>query len=298
MADGFILLDKPPGYTSHQVVTMVRKILNVSRAGHTGTLDPMATGLLIVAVGKATRLIEYLMGKDKCYHAEITFGTATDTEDSQGKVLDTCREFILAPDKQQAVLDAFRGKIKQVPPAASAIKIQGQRAYDLFRRGATPRMAAREVEILRIEPSEPLTELTAANPRLNILVCCSKGTYIRSLARDMGEAVGIPAHLSNLRRVSIGSIGIDRGCNLDQLAADPGRHLQHMTMAVHDLPRLDVSEEVAAGFCQGQKLNKPGLTGTFAVYCQDVFMGIGQGDGTLLKPRKVFCNHLPNREEV
>ncbi len=297
MADGFILLDKPSGFTSHQVVAQVRKILALSRVGHAGTLDPMATGLLVVAVGKATRLIEYLLNSHKCYQAEVTFGASTDTEDAQGRVLETCGKFSLTPQQQLSVLESFQGKIQQVPPAASAIKIQGKRAYDLFRQGQKPQLAAREVEILSIKPHQPLTDLNAARPCLRFLVCCSKGTYIRSLARDMGTMVGIPAHLSNLRRVSIGSLSIDQACTLEQLATAPGQHIRDMTIAVQHLPMLQVDDQSAAGFCMGQKLNKPGLQGVYAVFRDNTFLGIGHGDGTLLKPYKVFCSDLSHREE-
>ena len=210
---GYLVIDKPLGWTSHDVVARVRRIVGERRVGHAGTLDPAATGVLPVAVGLATRTIEYLAVADKSYRATIRFGVTTDSADSEGDVIaETDPSHLTLPDIE-AALARFRGEISQVPPMHSAIKVDGRRLYELARKGETVEISPRFVTI------STLDVVDWAAPDLSIDVTCTKGTYIRSLARDIGEAVGTGAHLAALRRTRTGPFTLDEACSLEQLAA-------------------------------------------------------------------------------
>lgn len=213
--DGILLVDKPAGVTSHDVVDMVRKMTGEGRVGHAGTLDPAATGLLIILVGPSTRLSEQLLNHDKTYLARIAFGRSTDTDDSEGKTLTEAEPLAQTGDADfaRSVLAGFVGTIEQMPPQFSAIKQSGQRAYVAARKGQTVELVARTVHIYGIE-------LLAATPdSWDISASVSKGTYIRSLARDIGEAVGCPAHLAALRRTRIGDWSVSQATTVEELAS-------------------------------------------------------------------------------
>ena len=209
--DGIVLIDKPAGWTSHDVVAKARGILGQRRIGHTGTLDPMATGLLVLCLGKATRLVEYMTAHDKRYTGQVRLGRTTTTDDADGEVLEERPVPALTPAGLEAATAPFRGSITQLPPAFSALKVGGQRAYDLARRGEQPALQARPVTIHRFTATlgEPGT--------IDIDVTCSAGTYIRSLARDLGEALGCGAHLSALRRVHAGAFSVRDAVTLEEL---------------------------------------------------------------------------------
>ncbi len=203
---GVAVIDKPRGLTSHAVVAQARRLFGRKDLGHAGTLDPMATGVLLVLVGQACKLSGYLTASSKRYSAEITFGVGTDTLDADGK---TTTEATLAPGEPslaalEAALAAERLRSEQTPPAVSAIKVAGERAYALARKGAAPELAPRAVEVTELR----LLELAGSVARCELLV--SKGYYVRSLARDLGERLGFPAHLSALRRLASGSFGIEQ----------------------------------------------------------------------------------------
>ena len=209
---GFLVIDKPAGWTSHDVVARVRRLLNEKRVGHAGTLDPAATGVLPVAVGHATKSIEWLEHANKSYLAEITFGVATDSCDVDGVVIAVGDAGAITSEAIEAALPQFRGPIEQTPPIYSAIKIGGKKLYELARKGETIEIPSRTVTIHQIE----LIEWTA--PVATVFVECSKGTYIRSIARDLGETLGSPAHLSNLVRLTSGPFAIDEAWTLGDLA--------------------------------------------------------------------------------
>ena len=201
--DGLLLIDKEPGFTSHDVVAIARRQIMIKKIGHTGTLDPAATGLLVLCVGGATRLQHYLMGMDKMYAGTIRFGWATDTYDGQGKpsgepLPRNVEEIDFGPHLEQ-----FRGEFDQMPPAYSAKKVHGVRAYELARKGQVPDLEARKVLVSELE----VDRVEGENLRFHIR--CSSGTYVRSIAHDLGEAVGVPAHLSELRRTTIGDFSVD-----------------------------------------------------------------------------------------
>jgi tRNA pseudouridine55 synthase len=216
--DGFLLVDKPSGWTSHDVVARTRRLAGQRRIGHAGTLDPMATGLLVLALGSATRLIEYLPG-EKAYRGEVALGARTDTDDATGKVL----EQRAAPALSQADLASlgarFTGPLEQVPPAYSAVQVRGERSYVVARRGGRLALAARPIAVYRLE-------LAIARPGvLEIAIECSAGTYVRALARDIGEALGCGAHLLSLRRTRSGRFGLEDAWTLDDLQVLAGAGL-------------------------------------------------------------------------
>ncbi|MHB9145920.1 MAG: tRNA pseudouridine(55) synthase TruB [Symbiobacteriia bacterium] len=260
-ARGVLLLDKPPGPTSHDVVAIVRRLTGQRRAGHTGTLDPAAAGVLVVCLGAATRAVEYLLAQDKEYRAEVTFGLATDTLDGMGQPVAEAPADGLTAGDVEAVLARFRGNIQQVPPVVSAIKVGGQRLYDLARQGREVQPEPRRVTISHLE----LVDFQPGmRPRAIIDVACSKGTYIRSLARDLGEAVGLPAFLSFLLRRRAGSFRLEDCLSLEELAAvtAAGRLsgvLLSPDEALGHLPKLTVDETQAAGLVHGRQPYQMGL---------------------------------------
>ena len=210
---GFLIVDKPAGWTSHDVVARVRRLLNEKRVGHTGTLDPAATGVLAVAVGDATKSIEWLNHADKSYLAEFTFGVATDSCDIDGVVTDSGDAGTLSHEAIDLALRQFRGAIEQIPPMHSAIKINGKKLYEIARQGRTVDVTPRRVTIHQIEL------LTWTSPVAEVLIESSKGTYIRSIARDIGRTLGVPSHLSNLIRLTSGPFCIDDAWTVTDLAA-------------------------------------------------------------------------------
>ncbi len=208
---GMLVLDKPAGLTSHDVVVRVRKQLD-ARAGHTGTLDPQATGVLLVCVGGATRLSRFLQHQDKVYDCSVRLGWATDTYDAEGEIVEgpVTVEPLDATAIEQA-LERFRGPIEQIPPVYSAKKIRGQPAYKRARRGESVVHDLIRVEIHALEM------LAVEGERIDLRVHCGSGTYVRTLARDLGEALGYPSHLESLRRLGVGGFGLDRAMLLDSL---------------------------------------------------------------------------------
>jgi tRNA pseudouridine55 synthase len=239
---GLLNVCKPQGFTSHDVVAVVRRTLGTRRVGHTGTLDPMAEGVLPICVGRYTRLVELLTDTEKGYYAELELGARTTTDDAEGEIVERRPVPELSRSDLDAALARFRGPISQVPPAYSAIKVAGQRAYDLARRGDTPELAARDVVVYRLDATR------WSSPRLGMVVACSKGTYIRSLARDLGEALGCGAHLTTLVRLWVGQFTLETAVSLDEIAqaASDGQLsqvLQTADAALASLPAIVVSPE-------------------------------------------------------
>lgn len=210
---GILLIDKPSGWTSHDVVAKVRGLTGQRRIGHTGTLDPAATGLLVLCLGQATRLVEYITAHDKRYTGEIVLGTTTTTDDADGDVLETRRAPALTEADVAELARRFTGALQQVPPAFSAVSVQGQRSYAVARKGGTLALPARPVMV------HQLTMVPIDANRLAIDVHCGPGTYIRSLARDIGAHLGCGAHLASLRRYASGTFRNDEAWNLEEVAA-------------------------------------------------------------------------------
>lgn len=243
-----LCVDKPAGPTSFEVVRQVRRVSGQRRVGHGGTLDPFATGLLVVGLGPATRLLGLLAGGGKVYHATVHFGVETDSADLTGEVVDRC-EVGFDREALRAVLGSFMGAQSQVPPRLSAIRVEGRRSYDRVRAGEAFELAARDVRIDGIEL------LSAELPFAELRVACSGGTYIRSLARDLGRALGCCAHLHALRRERVGAFSLGEAVPLDALEArwDGGR-LAHAPIEIaRDWPRLLLDRERAAAVRHGRQ---------------------------------------------
>ena len=215
---GIVVVDKPAGMTSHDVVNVARKLFQTKRIGHTGTLDPDATGVLVLCLGQATRLAEYLSASQKHYHAEVTFGITTNTQDASGEILHKRDASDLTRETVDAVLPRFRGNIQQIPPMVSAVHYQGKRLYELAREGITVERAPRTVEISHLEMThwQP-----GDNPTATLEITCSTGTYIRTLAADIGDAVETGAIMATLRRLWVGDsqhhFALENASTLDQL---------------------------------------------------------------------------------
>jgi len=249
--DGWLILDKPAGLTSTDCVTRTKRLFNAQKAGHAGTLDPMATGVLAIAFGEATKTVPYAMDSAKTYRFTARWGAATDTDDAEGKVIGTS-DVRPTTEAIRAALPAFTGIIMQTPPAYSAVKIAGERAYDLAREGERVELQAREAEILRLEivgtPSSDETELE---------MDCGKGTYVRAVVRDLGKALGTLGHVTALRRTRVGAFTLASAIPLEALMelgySDAAkRHLHPVETALDDIPALSIGEADAAKIRSGQ----------------------------------------------
>jgi tRNA pseudouridine55 synthase len=247
MRDGLVVVDKPAGCTSHDVVARLRRVYGQRRVGHAGTLDPDATGVLLVGLGRVTRLLRFLAETGKTYRGDVVFGVATSTLDAAGAVLD--RTAMSVTRAQVAdVARRFVGDLQQVPPMVSALKVGGRRLHDLAREGVEVERAPRPVRIdrLDVEHLEP-----GPYPVATILVECSTGTYVRSLAADLGAALGGCAHLGALRRLRVGSFDVGEAHTLETITAAPDEVLLPPLTAMRDLERLDVDEEQARAVRHG-----------------------------------------------
>ena len=287
--DGVLLLDKPNGVTSNTALQMARRLFSAAKAGHTGTLDPMATGLLPLCFGEATKFSADLLEADKTYEADVRFGITTDTGDAEGQVLERCTAQI---DRQQldSVLPRFRGKILQVPPMYSALKRDGQPLYRLARQGVEVEREAREVTI------RELVVIDATEDRCRLRVTCSKGTYIRTLAEDIGRALQCGAHLSALRRVVVGDLTVDRAVSLETLSAlsedERTRYLLPPDALLQSLPTAHLDDSGAARFSHGNPVELPGLpAGKCRVYHLGRLLGVGVSDGAgRLQPSRLVSS--------
>ncbi|GAA1468550.1 tRNA pseudouridine(55) synthase TruB [Microbacterium thalassium] len=250
VAPGILLVDKPGGLTSHDVVARARRALGTRKIGHAGTLDPMATGLLILGVEGATRLLTFIVGLDKTYEATIRLGESTDSDDADGEITSTTDAAGLATDDIRAAIAPLTGRISQVPSTVSAIKVGGKRAYDLARAGQDVELAAREVTVSRFEVRDE--RRGAETIDLDVVVDCSSGTYIRALARDLGAALGVGGHLTALRRTRIGPFAVDGAPGPDEIGDGPLRSPADVAAAV--LGRLDVTADEARDLRHGKRL--------------------------------------------
>jgi tRNA pseudouridine55 synthase len=242
-----VVVDKAPGWTSHDVVGKLRGVYGQRRVGHAGTLDPDATGVLLVGLGRVTRLMRFLQDTRKSYRARVVFGVATDTLDASGAVLERADMSITREQLEKAAV-AFTGDIEQVPPMVSALKVGGRKLYELARRGEEVERAPRAVSIdmLDIEEFEP-----GPYPEATMRVDCSSGTYIRSLAADLGAALGGCAHLSSLRRLRVGSFSTDEARTVEAVVAAPDDALLTPATAMRDLERVVVDDERARAVSHG-----------------------------------------------
>jgi tRNA pseudouridine55 synthase len=266
-ASGLVIADKPAGLTSHDVVARIRRLAATRRVGHAGTLDPMATGVLVVGVQKATRLLGHLALTEKDYSATIRLGQATDTDDADGEIISAAPAAGLSAETLGAAFGALTGEIQQVPPGISAIKVAGKRAYRLTREGAPPRLAARTVtvrklDILAVRPAGHLLDVDVA-------VTCSSGTYIRAIARDLGAALGTGGHLTALRRTRVGPYTADMARTLQQLA-ESFAVIPLADAAAAAFPRRELTAEEATKVAHGVRLPALGTgSAPMAAYSPD-----------------------------
>jgi tRNA pseudouridine55 synthase len=246
MINGIINVIKPTGMTSHDIVGQVRRIIGMKKVGHAGTLDPLAAGVLPVYLGQATRLIEYGGNEEKTYHAEFAFGLATDTEDITGNVVATGAVPTLTAAELQQWLDRFQGDIEQTPSRFSAINVNGVKAYKLARQNKDFTLPSRRVTIYEIRL------LSYQNGRGLMRVTCSKGTYIRSLIRDLGEALGTCAVMTYLVRVRAGLFDINEAVTLEELEMDPQRYVLPADLGIQDIKKITLTDEQCAFLLQGR----------------------------------------------
>ncbi len=294
MTNGFLNLNKPLGFTSHDCVAKVRRSLKLKRVGHAGTLDPAATGVLPIALGRATRLLQYLP-QDKAYQATIRFGLTTATDDLEGEVLTRQSGSELTLEAVKSNLPLFQGTIQQVPPSYSAIQVQGKRLYDLARSGELITVPARSVTIYQLEI---LAWRSGEFPELDLAIACGSGTYIRSIARDLGALLGVGGTLAKLIRTDSSGLTLSHSLTLDELATQV--HNQTFSpiapdVALAHLPIVTLPEESAKRWRWGQKVVTDGAIDAAIVRVHqedDRFLGIAQiiesEDGRLLVPQMVF----------
>ncbi len=255
---GVLLLDKPAGLSSNDALIKAKRLLNAEKAGHTGTLDPFATGLLPLCFGEATKFAQDLLDADKTYETTVHLGVTTSTGDTEGEVIDN-RPVDVSPEQIEAALAAFRGPIDQVPPMHSALKRDGRPLYEYARAGITLEREARRVTI------HALTLLGLEPPFLRLAVTCSKGTYIRVLGEDIGAALGCGAHLNALRRTAVGNLSIAQAVTLEQLAGlpepDRAASLAPVDALLSSFSQLMLDDELSRRFLHGQRLALAGMEG-------------------------------------
>ncbi|NOX64185.1 MAG: tRNA pseudouridine(55) synthase TruB [Chloroflexi bacterium] len=287
---GVLNIDKPSGLSSHDVVARVRRLTGVRRVGHAGTLDPLATGVLLVCLGSATRIVEYLQASAKTYQTTIRLGQTTDTYDAEGRILKTAPVPSLTPDELERALDHFRGEIAQIPPMYSALKLKGRSLHELARAGVTVERKPRRVTIYELD-------LDAWDPPfLTITAVCTPGTYIRSLAHDIGERLGCGGHVTALRRLASGTWRVEDAVTLEELEAAGPRWRQFvhgLSAALGMLPPLVLPEDLVYRFSVGQRFTLPNCpyAGEVRVFGpRERLVGVGRVDREtcLLAPHKVL----------
>ncbi len=259
---GIVVVDKPGGVTSHDVVSRCRRIFGTRKVGHAGTLDPMATGVLVIGIERATKILGLLTATDKSYTATIRLGRVTSTDDAEGEVLQDVSAAALTDDAISAGVAALRGEISQRPSSVSAVKVAGKRAYQLAREGQQVELPARTVRIERFEILAIGRD--SAFVDVDVEVDCSSGTYIRALARDLGAALGVGGHLTALRRTRVGGFGLEQARTLDALAEQPTLSYSLDEACLRVFTRRDVSAEQAQDAAHGRPLPPAGIDGVYA----------------------------------
>lgn len=284
---GLVVVDKPPGWTSHDVVGRLRRLAHTRRVGHAGTLDPMATGVLVLGVDKATRLLHHLVLTDKAYLATIRLGQATTTDDAEGELISSVSASHLAEAEVRAAMSTLAGQIEQVPSAVSAIKVDGQRAYQRVRAGEAVELAARLVTVARFEAlawrmGEDVVEF-------DVEVECSSGTYVRALARDLGAALGVGGHLSALRRTRVGPFTLEQAKTLDELAELDDPVIVPLLAAVRQaMPVREIDAEQARELSFGRSLEPVGFGGVHGALHHETVVALLHEDGGRARPVLVF----------
>ena len=264
---GLVIVDKPGGMTSHDVVGRCRRLFGTRKVGHAGTLDPMATGVLVIGIERATKILGLITGTDKSYAATIRLGQTTSTEDAEGDVLQTVPAEQVTDDQIAAEVSALRGAIDQVPSTVSAIKVAGERSYTLAREGRAVELPARPVRIERFDVLAVRRHSGFAD--VDVVVDCSSGTYIRALARDVGDALGVGGHLTALRRTAVGRYGLDEARTLDDLAEQAQLSYSLDEACLLGFPRRDLTESEVVDTGHGRPLEPAGIPGVYAATAAD-----------------------------
>ncbi|HEX2556342.1 MAG TPA: tRNA pseudouridine(55) synthase TruB [Microvirga sp.] len=282
--NGWIVLDKGVGMTSTHAVAAVKRALSAKKAGHAGTLDPLASGILPIALGEATKTVPFVMDGRKSYVFTVEWGSETDTDDAEGRIVEAT-SLVPEPAAIEALLPRFTGQVQQVPPRFSAIKIQGERAYDLARDGEVVELQPRTVEIDRLA-------LVAHDGNRSVLEAdCGKGTYVRAIARDLGRALGCLGHIAALRRTRVGPFTEADAVPVDGVAADPAA-LRPVDAALSEIPSIAVSRDMAGRLMRGQPVILRGrdapLSGKIYATCNGVLVAVGDIDRGELVPHRVF----------
>ena len=267
MNPGLVIVDKPPGMTSHDVVGRCRRIFATRRVGHAGTLDPMATGVLVIGIERATKILGLVTETSKSYAATIRLGQSTSTEDAEGEITQQISAQGVTDDAIEAAIAGLRGDIAQIPSAVSAIKVDGQRAYRLAREGHAVELAARPVRIdrfdmLAVRRHDQLVDV-------DVEVDCSSGTYIRALARDVGATLGVGGHLTALRRTRVGRFDVGQARSLEDLAERPGLSLTLDEACLLLFAHRELTEDEADSVANGRPLTPAGIDGVYAAHTAD-----------------------------
>lgn len=280
LMDGFLVINKPKGITSHDAVAFARRRLKIKKIGHAGTLDPMATGVLVLGIGSATRLLEYIQHTDKEYEAEVTFGATSNTDDAEGEITAFPNAKRVLREELENVLPEFIGELDQIPPQFSAIKINGQTSYSRARKGEEVKLKARKVKIQEIEIRH------FEFPKAEIAICCGSGTYIRSLARDLGARLEAGAYLSKLTRTRVGKFAINHAVPLRSIRSDKILPIEEGI----PLPQINLTRNEADKISNGQKISSRTSEPLVAAFFEDRFLAILSREDKKhsLKPEKVF----------
>lgn len=278
--EGVLIINKPKDFSSHDVVNVLRKELNTKKVGHTGTLDPKATGVLPILIGNATKISKYLVEHDKTYSVVMELGIRTDTLDSEGKILETRKVETLDEEKIKEVLSSFLGKQKQIPPMYSAIKINGKKAYEYARNGQVVEITPREIEIYEMKFKKYFDN------QISFIVKCSKGTYIRTLCQDIAERLGTIAYMKELQRTDVDIFNIKDAISIDDIK-NKKKDVKEAIISIEEVfsknGKIVLADEKLQYFLNGVKLTFDMQDGIYRVYQKNKFIGLGILEKKLLK---------------
>ena len=281
--DGILIINKPQGYTSHDIVNIVKKALNTPKVGHTGTLDPNATGVLPILIGKATKVSKYLIEHNKTYVAELALGEKSSTGDTEGEIIEKKEVPLLNEEQIKQVLKSFEGKQMQTPPIYSSIKINGKKAYEYARKGQNIQLEPRPIEIMKI------SFIKFENNVLKYEVQCSKGTYIRVLCEDIAERLGTVGLMKNLCRTRVNEFDIEDSCKIAQIAKEK---IISIEKVCNIKPKIELDDKTKEKFLNGVKLNFNMENGVYRIYNKKIFLGLGVINNNILKRDVIIIDNF------
>ncbi len=281
--DGILIINKPQGYTSHDIVNIVKKALNTPKVGHTGTLDPNATGVLPILIGKATKVSKYLIEHNKTYVAELALGEKSSTGDTEGEIIEKKKVPLLNEEQIKQVLKSFEGKQMQTPPIYSSIKINGKKAYEYARKGQIIQLEPRPIEIMKI------SFIKFENNVLKYEVQCSKGTYIRVLCEDIAERLGTVGLMKNLCRTRVNEFDIEDSCKIEQIAKEK---IISIEKVCNIKPKIELDDKTKEKFLNGVKLNFNMENGVYRIYNKKIFLGLGVINNNILKRDVIIIDNF------